>query len=104
MGDRRRFEGRSVFITGAGSGIGEATAHAFAEEGAKVTIAELDPAKGEAVRDAIRAQGGTALFVATDATDEASVKAAIAAANEAHGPIVHAFNNIGMSRPAASRR
>ncbi|WP_254657150.1 SDR family NAD(P)-dependent oxidoreductase [Sphingobium fuliginis] len=101
MGDRRRFEGRSVFITGAGSGIGEATAHAFAEEGAKVAIAELDPARGEAVRDAIRAKGGTALFVATDATDEASVKAAIAAANEAHGPIAHAFNNIGMSRPGS---
>ena len=62
MGDRRRFEGRSVFITGAGSGIGEATAHAFAEEGAKVAIAELAPARGEAVRDAIRAKGGTAFF------------------------------------------
>lgn len=95
---RVRFEGRSVFITGAGSGIGEATAHAFAQEGARVTIAELDPARGEAVRDAIRAAGGTAHFVPTDATDEASVKAAVIAANQAHGPIAHAFNNIGMSR------
>ncbi|HEX5536139.1 MAG TPA: SDR family NAD(P)-dependent oxidoreductase, partial [Sphingobium sp.] len=98
MSGRQRFEGRSVFITGGGSGIGEATAHRFAQEGAKVTIAELDPAKGEAVRDAIVAVGGTALFVATDATDEASVKAAVDAACAEHGPIAHAFNNIGMSR------
>lgn len=98
MGDRQRFEGRSVFITGAGSGIGEATAHAFAEEGAKVTLAELDPAKGEVVRDAILAKGGAALFVQTDATDEASVEAAIVAAGAAQGPVRHAFNNIGMSR------
>ena len=98
MSGRQRFTGRSVFITGAGSGIGEATAHRFAQEGAKVTIAELDPAKGEAVRDAIVAAGGTALFVATDATDEALVKAAVEAACAAHGPIDHAFNNIGMSR------
>jgi len=98
MNGRLRFEGRSVFITGGGSGIGEATARRFAQEGAKVTIAELDPAKGEAVRDAIVAVGGTALFVATDATDEASVKAAVDAACAEHGPIAHAFNNIGMSR------
>ncbi|SCW60716.1 NAD(P)-dependent dehydrogenase, short-chain alcohol dehydrogenase family [Sphingobium faniae] len=101
MNGRRRFEGRSVFITGAGSGIGEATAHAFAREGAAVTIAELDPAKGKTVRDAIVAAGGTAQFIPTDATDEASVKAAVIAANEAHGPIRHAFNNIGMSRPGS---
>lgn len=99
MSARQRFAGRSVFITGAGSGIGEATAHRFAEEGARVTLAELDLAKGEAVRDAIRAAGGTAEFVPTDATNEASLKAAITAANEAHGPITHAFNNVGHARP-----
>lgn len=98
MTDRRRFEGRSIIVTGAGSGIGEGTAHAFAAEGGLVTVAELDPAKGEAVRDAILAAGGTAQFVVTDATDEASVKAMVEAACAAHGPVRHAFNNVGAAR------
>lgn len=96
-----RFEGRSVLVTGGGSGIGEMAARAFAAEGALVTIAEIDAAKGEVVRDAIRESGGTAQFIRTDATDEASVMAAIAAAHVAHGPIQHAFNNVGMSRPGS---
>lgn len=96
-----RFAGRSVIVTGGGSGIGEATARAFAAEGALVTLAELDAAKGEAVAAAIRAAGGTAQCVVTDATDEASVKAMIEAACSAHGPVCHAFNNVGGSRPVA---
>ncbi|ATI80666.1 SDR family NAD(P)-dependent oxidoreductase [Sphingobium yanoikuyae] len=101
MAQARRFEGRSVIVTGAGSGIGEATAMAFAAEGALVTLAELDGAKGEAVRAAIGEQGGTAQFVMTDATDEASVKAMLDAACAAHGPVRHAFNNVGMARPGS---
>ena len=98
MTSSRRFEGRSVIVTGAGSGIGEATARAFAAEGGLVTLAELDVAKGEAACAAIRAAGGTAQFVRTDATDEASVRAMIETACVAHGPVRHAFNNVGMSR------
>lgn len=101
MSDKQRFAGRSVIITGAGSGIGEATAHAFAAEGARVAIAELDKARGETVRDAIIAKGGTALFIETDATNEQSVKAMIDAACAAHGPVRHAFNNVGHSRPGS---
>src|SRR6218665_1169061 len=98
MTDRRRFAGRSIVVTGGGSGIGEAAAHAFAGEGGRVRIGELDPAKGRAVVEAITAQGGTALFVQTDATDESAVKALIEQACSAHGPVRHAFNNIGMQR------
>jgi NAD(P)-dependent dehydrogenase (short-subunit alcohol dehydrogenase family) len=98
MTDARRFEGRSIIVTGAGSGIGEATARAFAAEGGLVTIAELDVEKGEAVRAAIIAEGGIAQFVATDATDEASVQAMVSAACAVHGPVIHAFNNVGAAR------
>ena len=99
MTDKRRFEGRSVIVTGAGSGIGEAAAIAFAAEGAKVTLAELDERRGTAVRDRIVGEGGEALFVATDAMNEASVKAMIERACSAHGPVRHAFNNVGHARP-----
>jgi len=99
MTQRRRFEGRSVVVTGAGSGIGEATALAFAGEGARVTLAELDAGRGEAVCRAIAGAGGVAQFVPTDATDEASVRAMIGQACAAYGPVRHAFNNVGMSRP-----
>ncbi|CDO38635.1 SDR family NAD(P)-dependent oxidoreductase [Novosphingobium sp. KN65.2] len=98
---QRRFEGRSVFITGAGNGIGLATARAFASEGANVAIAEVDQSRGEAAAENIRAAGGNALFVACDAVDEASVRAAIIAACDAYGPIRHAFNNVGA--PQGSR-
>lgn len=98
MVERRRFDGRSVIVTGAGSGIGEAAAHAFAAEGGQVTIAELDAAKGQAVADSIVAKGGVARFVQTDATDENSVRAMIEAACAAHGPVRHAFNNVGAAR------
>lgn len=101
MTQRQRFEGRSIIVTGAGSGIGEAAAHAFAEEGGLVTLAELDPDKGQAVCDAILAKGGTARFVRTDATDEASVRAMVAEACAAHGPVRHAFNNVGGSKPGS---
>ncbi|MCL7418725.1 MAG: SDR family NAD(P)-dependent oxidoreductase, partial [Halalkalicoccus sp.] len=53
-----RFEGRTVLVTGAAAGIGRATAERFAEEGAKVVIAEIDPAAGEAAAEAARASAG----------------------------------------------
>lgn len=95
----KRFQGRSVVVTGGASGIGEATARAFAEEGAFVTIADLDEARGTKLCEAIQAKGGRAQFIMTDATDEASVRAMIETACAEHGPVRHAFNNVGAARP-----
>jgi NAD(P)-dependent dehydrogenase (short-subunit alcohol dehydrogenase family) len=101
MSGTRRFEGRSIIVTGGGSGIGEAAARAFAAEGGLVTIAEIDAENGERVRSAIVARGGRALFVRTDATDEGAVAAMVEAACAAHGPVRHAFNNVGAGMPGS---
>jgi NAD(P)-dependent dehydrogenase (short-subunit alcohol dehydrogenase family) len=94
----RRFHDRSILVTGGASGIGRATAIAFAREGGRVTIADLNEAGGQAVAEEIGAIGGVARFVRTDATDEADVKALVEQACAAHGPVRHAFNNVGLSR------
>ena len=95
----QRFKERSVLVTGGASGIGEAAARAFADEGGWVTIADLDEARGAKVCEEIIGGGGRAQFIKTDATDEEQVKAAIALACAVHGPLRHAFNNVGLSRP-----
>jgi NAD(P)-dependent dehydrogenase (short-subunit alcohol dehydrogenase family) len=87
----QRFTDRSIVVTGGGSGIGQAAAIAFAREGGRVTIADLDKARAAAVVEEIRAAGGIA-------QDEDQVAALIAQAGAAHGPVRHAFNNVGLSR------
>ncbi|HKV56598.1 MAG TPA: SDR family oxidoreductase [Candidatus Binataceae bacterium] len=72
-----RLEGKTAFITGAGSGIARAAARLFAQEGAKVAIAEIKPELGRASAEAVRDTGGDAFFVETDVTKEDSVKSAI---------------------------
>ena len=89
--------GRVAVVTGAGQGIGEAIARAFAGEGAKVVVAEFNAPAGERVAAAI---GG--LAVATDVTSEPSVKAAIAACDQAFGRLDVLVNNAGVSGPTAS--
>lgn len=95
---KMRFADRSVFVTGGAAGIGLATARAFAAEGALVAIADVNETAGEQAVSKIKSSGGKALFLKCDATNEESVKAAIVAACEAHGPIKHAFNNVGAPR------
>src|SRR5579859_2475716 len=94
----QRFAGRSILVTGGASGIGRATALAFAAEGGKVTIGDLDAEGGAAVVAEIAAAGGTARYLRTDAADEADVAALVEQACAAHGPVRHAFNNVGLSR------
>jgi NAD(P)-dependent dehydrogenase (short-subunit alcohol dehydrogenase family) len=81
----KRLDGKVAFITGGGSGIARAASLLFAREGAKVVVAEIDGALGEATaRDVVDA-GGDAMAVRTDVTDESSVRAAIDAVVARHG-------------------
>jgi NAD(P)-dependent dehydrogenase (short-subunit alcohol dehydrogenase family) len=89
-----RLEGRVAVITGAGSGIGLATARRFAQEGARVVCADLDPETGKAA--AAEVDG---LFVQVDVTDEAQVAAMYDSAVEVFGGLDVAFNNAGISPP-----
>src|SRR5215204_2803626 len=90
------FTGKVALITGAGNGIGRATALAFAKSGAKVVVVDRDAAAGEATAGIIRQQGGEATFVAADVTRSADVQAYVKAAIDAYGRIDCFFNNAGI--------
>ena len=93
-----RLQGHAALITGAAKGIGKAAALRFAREGAKVAIADIDPA-GEAVAQEIRAAAGEATFIACDATDPASAEQAVAQAVAAMGDLSILYNNAGGTQP-----
>ncbi|MGH6898831.1 MAG: SDR family NAD(P)-dependent oxidoreductase [Geminicoccaceae bacterium] len=96
-----RLAGKVAFITGGGGGIGRATAECFAAEGAKVAIAEIDPASGaaaaEAARESAGNSGGDAHFVQCDVTERASVESAIAETVARFGKLDVLHNNAGGS-------
>jgi NAD(P)-dependent dehydrogenase (short-subunit alcohol dehydrogenase family) len=95
-----RYTGRTVFITGANSGIGEATALAFAREGADVAVVGRRAEANEEVAAQVRAAGGRALAIRADVTRDEEVRAAVAATAEGFGGIDIAFNNAGTWTPA----
>jgi NAD(P)-dependent dehydrogenase (short-subunit alcohol dehydrogenase family) len=92
-----RLQGKVAFITGAGSGIARAAARLFAQEGAKVTIAELKQELGRASEQAVREAGGDATFVETDVTKEESVKDAIQQTVARYGKLDVLYNCAGGS-------
>ena len=92
-----RLHDKVAFITGAGSGIARVAAHMFAEEGAKVVIAEIQADLGRECERLIREAGGEATFVETDVTKEDSVKNAIQATVEQYGKLDVLYNSAGGS-------
>lgn len=94
------YDGKVVLITGAATGIGRATATAFAELGAKIVIGDVSQGAEETVA-LINGSGGAATFVRTDVSDPMSVKALVDAASAAYGKIDVAFNNAGILPPTA---
>jgi len=94
----REFEGKVVLITGAATGIGRATALAFAKRGAKVAIGDVDERANETVQ-LIEAEGGQAEFLKTDVTNPEQVKALIENTVTKFGGMHHAFNNAGILPP-----
>ncbi|AZC17206.1 MULTISPECIES: SDR family oxidoreductase [Pseudomonas] len=90
------FSGQVALVTGAANGIGRATAQAFAAQGLKVVVADLDAAGGEGTVALIREAGGEALFVSCNVTREADVQQLMARTIEAYGRLDYAFNNAGI--------
>lgn len=90
-----------ALVTGAGSGIGRSTAIAFAREGAKVVVTDVDDAGGAETLDRIRAAGGEAVFAHVDVSDLDQVQTAVALAVDTYGRLDCAHNNAGWEGPTA---
>src|SRR5712692_8198098 len=88
-------EGKAAIITGAGRGIGAATARMFGAEGAAVIVSDLDPAPAEETAAAIRSAGGKAIVVAGDVTDPAFPAQLVKATLDSFGGIDIIVNNAG---------
>jgi len=97
-----RVEGKIALVTGGGSGIGRASALAFAREGAKVVLADVIVEGGEETVGMIKKAGGEAIFVKADVSKATEVEALIAKAVETYGRLDCAYNNAGIEGSAAT--
>ena len=101
MSHANRFNGKVAFVTGAASGIGRATAVAFAAEGARVAILDRTADALRDTADAIRNAGGEVLVIACDISKPEQVEAALARTVETFGRLDITFNNAGVENKAA---
>src|SRR5947209_14010940 len=85
-----------ALITGAGSGIGQATAKVFAREGARLVLVDLVEKGGHETLQMVQELGGKAIFRNADVSKSADVNAAVAEAVSAYGRLDCAFNNAGI--------
>lgn len=96
----RSITGRTALVTGAASGMGRATAHLFADEGARVAVADVDGDGASRVAAEIQGAGGDGLALTVDVSSEESVRAAVDAVVERFGGIDILVNNAGVSLPS----
>ncbi len=99
-----RLQGKTALATGSTSGIGEAIAHAFAREGARVVITGRDVERGQAVARTISAAGGTAFFVAADLTSRKEIDRLVSETLKAVGHLDILVNNAGIFPMAGTAR
>ena len=92
----QQLAGKVAFVTGSASGIGKAIATLYAQEGAKVVIADLNKEAADATAKELQAQGFTAMGVAVDVTSEDQVNAAVEATVQAYGGVDILVSNAGI--------
>lgn len=101
---RGLLDGKVAIVTGAGSGIGAATAQMMAREGAAVVTADLDPDTARATAEAITGSGGDAVAITADIGDEAQIQAMVRLAVERYGGLDVLHNNAALIDPGVFAR
>jgi len=95
----RSIKQKVTLITGAGSGMGKATAEVFAAEGAKVVVTDVNLDNAHKVSDQINSDGGESLAISLDVTNEDQIKECVSKSIESFGQIDHLINNAGIASP-----
>ncbi|MGE2719466.1 SDR family NAD(P)-dependent oxidoreductase [Mycolicibacterium celeriflavum] len=94
-----KLDGKSTIVTGAGSGVGRASAVLFAREGARTVVADIDLERAKETVNEIEAAGGTAVPIGVDVADEDQVRQMITTAVDWFGRLDILFNNVGIPTP-----